>query len=147
MLSRSTYDQEYIDACRVKIDSQIAAFSRVVAAATELPDACEVRLDAAMQAFESVFFNNMVLVLENFFTHRSRTLEKKDGNPLNEVRLLVNSLTSNDGFMVFDKSIKIEPSKSVLRYQVGDEIKLNEKNFVRLSAAFFAEIEKKFLAQ
>jgi hypothetical protein len=145
MLSRNSYDQQYIDDTRAKIESQVAAFKKVVNAAMELPDECEVKLDAAMQAFESVFFNNMVLVLDNYFVHRSRTIEKKDGNPLNEVRVLVNSLTNNDGLVVFDKSIKLDPSKSVLRYQTGDEIKVNEKSFARLAAAFFTEIEKRFL--
>lgn len=145
MLSRNSYDQPYIDDTRAKIESQVNAFKKVVTAATELPDECEVKLDAAMQAFESVFFNNMVIVLDNYFSNRSRTIEKKDGNPLNEVRVLVSSLINNDGLVVFDKSIKLDPSKSVLRYQTGDEIKVNEKSFARLSAAFFTEIEKRFL--
>ena len=145
MLSKNAYDQQYIDDCRAKIESQVAAFKKVVTAATELPEDCEVKLDAAMQAFESVFFNNMVIVLDNFFSSRSRTIEKKDGNPLNEVRVLVSSLTNNDGLIIGDKSIKMDPAKSVLHYQTGDEIKVNEKSFARLSAAFFAEIEKRFL--
>jgi hypothetical protein len=44
-----------------------------------------------------------------------------------------------------DKTIKFDPARSVLKYKVGDEIKLNEAHFVLLSKAFFAEIERKFL--
>jgi hypothetical protein len=33
----------------------------------------------------------------------------------------------------------------VLKYQVGDEIKLNAADFMLLSSAFFAEIERKYL--
>jgi hypothetical protein len=47
----------------------------------------------------------MALVLDHYFCHRPRTLEKKDGDPLNEVRVLCNSLMSNDGIMVADKTI------------------------------------------
>jgi hypothetical protein len=77
--------------------------------------------------------------------HRARGLEKKDGNPLNEVRILCNSMMNNNDLMCADKTIKFDPAKSVLKYRVGDEIKLNEADFVRLAAAFFAEIESKYL--
>jgi len=33
----------------------------------------------------------------------------------------------------------------VLKYQVGDEIRLSRKDFLLLSGAFFAEIESKYL--
>jgi hypothetical protein len=35
--------------------------------------------------------------------------------------------------------------KSVLKYKIGDESKLSEKNFTLLSKAFIADIEKKYL--
>ena len=34
--------------------------------------------------------------------------------------------------------------KSLLKLQVGDEIRLTEADFVRLSKAFLAEMEKKY---
>ncbi len=104
------------------------------------------QLDSAIEAFEPVFFNNMVLVLDNYFVHRSRTIEKKDGNPLNEVRALCTSMMSNDGIMAVHKTIKLNPTTSVLGHLVGDEIRLNEEDFLQLSKAFFAEIDSKFLA-
>jgi hypothetical protein len=39
----------------------------------------------------------------------------------------------------------MKPDQSVLGYEVGDRIALSEKDFVRLSNAFFAEIEAKFV--
>jgi hypothetical protein len=86
----------------------------------------------------------MVLALDRYFVHRARALEKKDGNPLN-VRILCNSMMNNNNRMCADKTIKFDPAKSVLKYRIGDEIKLKEADFVRLSSAFFAEIERKYL--
>jgi hypothetical protein len=74
-----------------------------------------------MEAFEATFFNNMVLLLDYLFVHRLRTVEGKDGNPLNEVRILCNSMLLNDNIMTADKSIKLSPEGSVLKYRVGDK--------------------------
>ena len=64
---------------------------------------------------------------------------------MNEVRVLSDSLMENNGVLRADKSIKLSPAKSVLGCQAGDEIKLKEADFVRLSEAFFAEIEGRYL--
>ena len=137
MLCMNDYPPEYVRECRAEVDAQLAAYRQLVAAVTDR---------AAIEAFEPVFFNNMAIVLDGCFMHRSRTLEKKDGNPLNEVRLVCASLMSNDGVLAADKQIKLDPEKSILGYRVGDEIALTESAFVRLSDAFFAGIEEKFVA-
>jgi hypothetical protein len=103
------------------------------------------QLDSAIAAFEPHFLNNMVLALDNLFVHRARGLERKDGNPLNEVRLLCESIMNHDGAMCADDTIKIDPAKSVLKYRVGDRINLNVADFILLSSCFFAEIEEKYL--
>ncbi|HLG12719.1 MAG TPA: hypothetical protein VI876_13250, partial [Dehalococcoidia bacterium] len=95
--------------------------------------------------FESTLFNNLVLVLDAFFVHRLRTVEGKDGNPLNEVRVICNSLLNNRNVMTADESIKLSPEKSVLQYQFGEAIKLNEAAFILIFQAFFTEIERKFV--
>jgi hypothetical protein len=99
----------------------------------------------AVESFAPHFFNNMVLSLEIHFVHRTRGKEGKDGNALNEVRMLANSLMNNGGVLAADKTIKYDAAKSVLGYNIGDEIKVDETGFTRLATAFFAEIEKKFL--
>ena len=143
MLCMNNYTQEYVDECRAKIDAQVAAYRDLVAAAGDTPSTA--RLVDAAYAFEPTFFNNMVLVLDNYFVHRSRTLEKKDGNPLNEVRMLCNSILNNNGMLTADKSIKLDTTRSVLRHQFGDEIKIREADFVQLAKAFFAEVEAKYV--
>ena len=144
MLAVNKFPQTYIDGCRSKVDAQISAYKDVVTAAKDLDRSGGTRLDPEIEAFEPVFFNNMVLLLDYYFVHRTRTLEKKDGNPLNEVRVLCDSMLTNVGIMAADKTIRLDPAKSLLGYQVGDKIKLNEGDFLLLSKAFFAEIENKY---
>jgi len=54
-------------------------------------------------------------------------------------------MEKNRGVMSADKTIKYNPSKSILKLQVGEEIKLTESGFVHLFRALFAEIETKFM--
>jgi len=91
------------------------------------------------------FFNNMVLVLDRYFVHRLRMVTGKDGNPLNEVEMLWDSLMNNDGILRGSNVIKLIPDQSVLKLSIGDPIRITEEEFERLSAAFFAEIESKFV--
>ena len=96
-------------------------------------------------AFEPLFLGNLVVVMDGFFVHRARALEKKDGNPLNEVRMICNSLLQTRGVLKEDKTIKYSAEKSVVKLKLGDEIKLTESAFVALFKAFFAEMEAKFV--
>ena len=139
MLGMKHYDQDYVDSCRTRFAAQVSAYDDLVAAAKD-----GQRLDSARQAFEPLFFNNLVQVLDHVFVHRLRTVEGKDGNPLNEVRVLCESLLHNDGVLAADKQIKLKPDASVLGYEVGDRFALKKDDFVRLSSAYFAEIESKF---
>jgi len=136
MLFVNHYTQEYIDACRARVAAQVAAYKELVATANR----------AAAENFEPQFFNAMVITLDAYFVHRARAKEGKDGNALNEVRLLCNSILNNDNLMCADKSIKYVPAKAVLRYNVGDEITLTEPEFTALADAFFDEMEEKYSA-
>ena len=129
MLCMNTYPQDYIDGCRARIDADVAAFGRL----------------ADPGDFEPVFFNNLVVALEMAFCHRTRGVEKKDGNPLNEVRMLCVALMQTNGRLEADRTIKWRPETTVLGYQIGDEIRLTTADFSRLSKAFFAELESKYL--
>ena len=145
MLCVNNYTQKYIGECRSRVAAQVSAYQNLVAKARNQTAAGKPPVNAAITAFEPHFFNNMVLALESYFVHRARAKEKKDGNPLNEVRMLCHSMMNNRNVMCADKTIKYDPARSVLKYRIGDEIKLNEADFMRLSAAFFAELESKYL--
>lgn len=142
MLGIKAYTQNYIDACRTKVDADLRAYRKQVG-------------EAPSREFEGRFFNDLVLLLDYMFVHRLTGIEGKDGNPLNEVRVLCNSTLLNQGKLQVDKlpgwpnsagaGIKLTPEKSVLKLKLGDEVKLTEADFVRLSKAFFTEMEKKYL--
>jgi hypothetical protein len=144
MLGVSNYPQDYIDDCRKSLDSQLAAHKKLVKAVRKLSPTNETQLDCALGAFDPLFFSSMVLVLDHYFCHRLRNREGKDGNPLNEARVIGNSIMQGKGTMTADKTIKLSPENSLLKYQLGDEIKLGEGDFRRLSAAFLAEIESRY---
>jgi hypothetical protein len=145
MLGMRNYTQEYIDRCRSRVDSDLSVYKNLVAAVKNNSATNETQLNSAIVAFEAVFFNNMVLLLDDFFVHRLRTIEGKDGNPLNEVRVMCDSMMSNNNIMSEDKSINLSPAKSVLKVQFGDEIKLTGADFLLICKASFAEIESKYL--
>ena len=143
MLSVKKYDQTYIDACRKRVDAQVSAYRHLLSTARANGANGAASFDAAITSFDHAFYNTLVLTLDYSFVHRTRMLELKDGNPLNEVRVLCNSLLS-DGVFTADNAIQLDPAKSVLGYRPGDEIKLNDADFVLLAEAFFGEIEAKF---
>jgi hypothetical protein len=76
--------------------------------------------------------------------HRVRNREGKDGNPLNEVRVIADSLVSRGGVMGAEKSIKLDPASLLLGYAPGDQIALGAEDFRTLSSAFLAEIEVRY---
>ena len=145
MLCVNTHTKDYIDECRSRMGLQLAAYKVLATTAREKTGTGKSAFNSAVGSFEPLFFNCLVVVLDSFFVHRSRTIEKKDGNPLNEVRMMCNSILQNHGVMAADKTIKYNPSKSILKIQVGEKIKLTESDFVLLFRAFFAEIETKFV--
>ena len=52
---------------------------------------------APSKKFEVRFFNDQVLLLDLRFVHRLTGIEANDGNPLNEVRVLCNSILLHQG--------------------------------------------------
>ena len=134
MLAMSSYPTPYIEGCRAQMQAQLAAYRALVAAAP----------GPALAEFEPLFFNNLVLVLETCFMHRTRAVEKKDGNPLNEVRMLAASLLEHGGVLTADSTIKYNPDKAVLKLPIGAPIRLTAAGFTALAEAYFAALTAKF---
>jgi hypothetical protein len=141
MLGRNSYTREELDNCRTAIDAEVAAYRGLAAAAAETNG----DVGSALAALEAPFFNGLVLVLDRFFVHRVRNVSGKDGNPVNELELLSESLMSRGGVLTGNNVIKYKPEESVLKLQLGDRIALTADDFERLSAAFLAEMERRFV--
>lgn len=108
-------------------------------------EAAETKVRSSLTAFEQPFFNNLTMALDRFFVHRIRTVTGKDTNPLNEVELICDSLMNNGGVFRAGTVVKYVAGKSVTKLEVGAPIRLTAEQFVLLSEAFFAELERKFL--
>jgi hypothetical protein len=143
MLGRKDYTREELDNARATMERQLAAYRALASAVSGAKDGGKA--EAALDHFDTSFFVNMVLALDRPFVHRLRVSTGKDGNALNEVELLVDSLINNGGVLRGNNVIKFVPDESVLKLQIGDRIRLSGDDFERLAAAFFAELERRFV--
>jgi len=82
MLARNDYPREYIDGCRARVRSHVAVYRGLAAAARKQVGASSRSLQSALGSLEPVFFNNMVLVLDSYFAHRTRTLRRSPSRRL-----------------------------------------------------------------
>ena len=134
MLAVTSYKKDFVEKSRANVERQLAAYRKLAASAKK----------GEAAAFEAEFFNTMVLALDHFFLHRQRSLEGKDGNPLNEVRMLSNSILEDEGILTENSTIKYDPKTSISRIAIGDEIVLDGATFERLADGFFDEIERRY---
>jgi hypothetical protein len=75
-------------------------------------------------------------------------------DPMNEVRVLCNSILYNSGKQQVEKlpgwpnsavsGLKLPPEDSVLGLKPGQTIQLKRDDFVRLATAFFEELKNKY---
>src|SRR5262249_36379465 len=118
MLGMKTYSKNYIEACRARVDAGPRAYRKQAG-------------KAPSREFEHRFFNDQVLLLDYTFVHRLTGIEGRDGNPLNEVRVLCNSILLNQCKLQVDKlpgwpnsagsGIKLPPEKSLLKGRRGGQ--------------------------
>ena len=134
MPGRSDYPATQIAAAR-KDFADMAACWRLVAVQSQ----AEARVAAEAQVF-----NQMVVALEGWFVHRLRAVEGKDGNALNEVRLLALGITENGGYFPSEGVINWRPEASLTLYRAGDRIRLSEAVFTRLAGAYLDGIAARF---
>lgn len=136
MLMRGDYPPEYVDGVRHVVADNVAAYT-----ALGLPED---------NGFEQGYVHQLLLALDSYFTHRGRGQEGKDGNPLNEVRMITDSLQGNDGHgpivpvLAGNTTIKYKPEASVLGLEVGDPLDLSVADYQKLALAFLDELEKRF---
>jgi hypothetical protein len=142
MLGRKDYRREEVAGAQAVVKRQLAAYRKLAKAVDEASDP---KAAAALDALEPLLFNNMALALDRYFVHRLRMTTGKDGNPVNELELLSDSLMNNDGVLRGNNVIKYVPEQSVLKLEPGDRIELSAADFDRFAKAFFADLEAKFV--
>jgi len=143
MLGRKSYTRKEYEQGKAAVEKQLIAYKTL--AKQVASNGNDKSSKAALEAFEARFFNNMTLVLDRYYVHRLRVVTGKDGNPLNEVEMIADSLMNHNGVLQGNNVIKYVPDQSVVKLNVGDQIRLTAEDFERLSAAFFADLERKFL--
>jgi hypothetical protein len=144
MLGRKDYTQEEFDNGKSAIKQQFAAYKKL--AGEIAGGTTDKKNQAALKNFEGLFFNNMTLVLDRYYVHRLRMVTGKGTNALNEVEMICDSLLNNKGIFRVGNVFKYVPDQWVVKLKAGDKIRMTAEDFERLSAAFFAELERKFLA-
>lgn len=140
MLGRTGYTRDEINNARFALAGQLTAYATLAAESTG------ETAQAALADFEPLFFNNLVLVLDRFFVHRSRAATGTDGNPLNEVELIADSLIANHAVLRANPAVTYLPADSVVGLELGDDIRLTAAEFDRLADAFFAEVEARLVS-
>jgi hypothetical protein len=141
MLGRKDYTRQELDNATVAVNRRVAAYKKLAKAVEASGDA---KAQSALADFEPLFGNSMTMVLDRYFVHRLRQVTGKDGNPLNEVELLTESLMNNIGVLRGNKVIKYSPDASVLKLNLGDRIGLDMAAFDRLAKAFLADLNRAF---
>jgi hypothetical protein len=139
MLAVTSYSEVYVQLTAAKLDEQLAAYGALAAAVKG-----NAKAEAALAAFAPGYFNSMLLALDHHFMHRMRGAEGKDGNPLNEVRMLSDSIMEHDGVLKENKTIKYKAEMAVAGIPVGEPIALDAERFGALATAYIAEIGKRF---
>jgi hypothetical protein len=127
VLSVSSYPQEHIDACRAWAEQATAALRRAT------PQ------DAA------VLGPSLVLALDAWFVHRARGKEGKDGNPMNEVRVLCAAIVDHGGTLTPPSGIRLRPATSVLGLEPGPEVAVDADGFARLADGFLAAVQRAYV--
>ncbi len=134
MLGRKTYTPAEIADARTLVDDQVKAWRAVAKSA-----------DAkACARFEAQYFNMLLLAMDRPFVHRVRAVSGKDGNALNEVEVLCESLMLHQGVLTEKSPIQLVPDQSVTGLALGERIALNADQFTRVAEAFLAELDARF---
>lgn len=139
MLAVTSYPEVYVQLTAAKVEEQLAAYAALAAAVKG-----NAKAETALAAFAPGYFNTALLALDHHFMHRMRGAEGKDGNPLNEVRMLSDSIMENDGVLGENKTIKYKAEKAVAGIAVGETITLDATTFAKLAKAYVEELGKRF---
>lgn len=127
MLSIKKYSAAYIQDCRQKIAMNLATFDQFTDPDVSL---CQG------------YFANLLLTLEHMFSHMLRS-PNAQYPALMEVGLLADAIANNKLILQGDELGLYDATESILKIQIGQPVAINKEGFLRLSRAFFKEVEQK----
>jgi hypothetical protein len=133
---RTSYSTAEINSARFALAEQLTAYTTLTGEITG--DTAQ----AALADFEPLFFNNLVLVLDRYFVHRLHPHAGTD--PLIEVAVIADSLLHHHAVLAAPAAYR--PADSIVKLDVGDDIRLTAAEFESLSGAFFTALEAHFPA-
>lgn len=136
MLGRKSYTETELNVAQTMRERHLQAFEAVLNATND---------EAAVEGLEPVFFNTAILALDRLFVHRLRSVTGKDGNPINEVEMLTDSLLNNGSVLRPINVIRYVPAESVLGLQIGDRIALRAHDYDNMSKAFLADLHARYV--
>lgn len=137
----STDLQDHLNACRARVESQVALFREFASAVSRVDDDGERGLEPMLESLESDFLNNLVIVLDAHFAG-VRSEARPLGPVATEVAALRASLVDGEGELLPEAAARIDEGRSVLGLKAGDSIRLTVQSFSRLADAYFSEIER-----
>jgi hypothetical protein len=144
MLAVNTYSKDYIQSCLTHLETQLTHYKNLVTLAKRCVST-QPNIEDAIAHFDNSYYNSLVILIDSYFAQRAHNKEGKDANSLHEVRILVHSILYNEGKMETPiKEMKIDARNSVLGYKQGEHVEINEKGFIRLYKAFFADIKANY---
>lgn len=139
MLAVTSYPEVYVQLTGAKVEEQLAAYAALARAV-----AGNAAAEQALADFAPGYFATALLALDHHFMHRMRGAEGKDGNALNEVRMIGDAIMENDGVLTENKTIKYRAEKSLAGVEIGEAVVLDAETFGRLAKAYIGEIGKRF---
>jgi len=137
MLAVTSYPEVYVQLTGAKVEEQLAAYAALARAVEG-----NAMAEQALADFAPGYFATALLALDHHFMHRMRGAEGKDGNALNEVRMLGDAIMENDGVLTENKTIKYRAEKSLAGVEIGETV--DAETFGRLAKAYIGEIGKRF---
>ena len=130
MPGRDSYTSDEVESCRDAADGLLAAWQ-----ANEVED----------ETLENLVFTQAVVALDAWFAHRSVEMEGGDGNVMNEVRVLADSVVGNGGALRVRGPIRWVPERTVLRLAPGDEVVVTANTYERLASAYLDAVSDTFV--
>ena len=77
MLCVNNYTREYIDVCRLRVNSQVSAYQKLLTSVRNQMGKNETQLNAAIESFDPLFYNNMVIYFGCFFCSQGQGNRKE----------------------------------------------------------------------